>query len=197
MSSIPAAIVCTVCGSNAPASLFDPSNPLGSEMRRKCAEAALVDALASLDSADTAVAIFDATNSTKSRRAWLRDAVAAHGDAAAAAAAAAATATVGAATAAAKVAAPSRVKLVFLESVCDNDATVWNNVKEAKLHSPDYEVSTLLLALRLLKVLVAMAVAAPLVRGCAAPVLWWQQCCRVQLHSCIVVDKMCCMLMHE
>jgi 6-phosphofructo-2-kinase / fructose-2,6-biphosphatase 2 len=113
-------------------------------MRRKIAEAALADALASLDSADTAVAIFDATNSTKSRRAWLRDAVAAHGDATAATAAAAATATTGAA--AAKVSAPSRVKLVFLESVCDNDATVWNNVKEAKLHSPDYEVRTLHLA---------------------------------------------------
>jgi 6-phosphofructo-2-kinase len=160
-----AAAVHAVCGSNAPASLFDPSNPQGSEMRRKCAEAALVDALASLDSADTAVAIFDATNSTKSRRAWLRDAVAAHGDAAAAAAAAA-TAS------AAKGSTSSRVKLVFLESVCDNDATVWNNVKEAKLHSPDYEVSTLLLALTLLRVPVAMVVAAPLIRGCTAPVLW-------------------------
>ena len=130
-----------VCGSNAPAYLFDPSNPQGAEMRRKCAEAALADALTSLDSADTAVAIFDATNSTKSRRAWLRDAVAAHGDAAAAAAAAEESTAANVTRQGGSP--PSRVKLVFLESVCDNDATVWNNVKEAKLHSPDYEVSTL------------------------------------------------------
>ena len=61
------------------------------------------------------VAIFDATNSTRDRRAWLRSSLAAHE-------------------------ARSGVKnqLIFVESVCSDESIIRANIVLTKLRSPDY-----------------------------------------------------------
>eukprot|EP00953_Heterococcus_sp_UTEX-ZZ885_P030722 16212-Heterococcus_DN1.PRE.1 len=58
---------------------FDPTNKDGAEIRRRCAEAALRDALSCLTdpAGNVCVAIFDATNTTFDRRRWLKEEVAA------------------------------------------------------------------------------------------------------------------------
>ncbi|CAM9724060.1 unnamed protein product [Chrysoparadoxa australica] len=86
---------------------------------------ALADALKALGETSMCVAVFDATNTTRSRRQWLVQQLA------------------GAVKASNVVdAGPESmakgIRLVFLESVCTDDAKVWANVKEAKMHSPDY-----------------------------------------------------------
>ncbi|CAM9656522.1 unnamed protein product, partial [Hapterophycus canaliculatus] len=67
-------------GRNASADLFDPMNAKGAKLRQKCAELALNDALDSLASEEQGVyiAVLDATNTTRERRAWIRDKVEAH-----------------------------------------------------------------------------------------------------------------------
>ncbi|CAM9235594.1 unnamed protein product [Ascophyllum nodosum] len=101
-------------GRHAPASLFDPANQEGAKLRRECAEMALNDALNTLACKDKGVyiAIFDATNTTRKRREWVRQKVERHA---------------------------GRVKLVCVETVLTDDKKVWENVKEAKLNSPDYK----------------------------------------------------------
>ncbi|CBJ29032.1 conserved unknown protein [Ectocarpus siliculosus] len=100
-------------GRNASADLFDPLNAEGAKLRQHCAELALNDALDSLASEEQGVyiAVLDATNTTKERRAWIRDTVEAH---------------------------EGHVKLVCVETVLTDEKKVWDNVKEAKLKSPDY-----------------------------------------------------------
>ncbi|CAM9161242.1 unnamed protein product [Scytosiphon promiscuus] len=104
-------------GRNASAELFDPMNAEGAKLRQKCAELALNDALDSLASEEQGVyiAVLDATNTTRARRSWIRDKVEAH---------------------------EGHVKLVCVETVLTDEKKVWDNVKEAKLKSPDYEGMT-------------------------------------------------------
>ncbi|CAM9090962.1 unnamed protein product [Chrysoparadoxa australica] len=105
-----------VVGANTPASFFDPQNKEGASMREKCAALALEEALKDLSKTDekdgTYIAIFDATNTTKERRVWLKQQVKEH---------------------------PGNFQLVFLETVVTNDKDVWDTVKEVKMKSPDYE----------------------------------------------------------
>lgn len=102
---------------SASADLFNMENEEGKRLRQRCAEAALHDALTSLQSDNVYMAVFDATNTTKARRAWLAKKVEDWGN----------------------ESASNNVRLVFLESYCDDDELVWQNVKDAKLNSPDYE----------------------------------------------------------
>eukprot|EP00904_Undaria_pinnatifida_P009859 jgi/Undpi1/6002/HiC_scaffold_2.g01276.m1 len=107
-----------VCeGRHCPASLFDPMNKEGSQLRQHCAELALKDALDSLASEERGVyiAVLDATNTTRERRAWIRDKVEEH---------------------------EGHVKLVCIETVLTDEKKVWENVKDAKLKSPDYKNMT-------------------------------------------------------
>src|SRR6185295_18321596 len=69
---------------------------------------ALGDMLAWLD-AGGEVGLYDATNSTRERRAFVRDACRAHG-----------------------------AQVIFIESICDDDAIVDANVRLTKARSPDY-----------------------------------------------------------
>ena len=61
------------------AKFFDINNPEGEKARRAAAEAAVEDLLRWFENPDNKVAILDATNSTKSRRAWIYDRIKADG----------------------------------------------------------------------------------------------------------------------
>lgn len=87
---------------------FDPNNPEGAAARLRMAELALEDMLGFLSESGQ-IGIYDATNSTRSRRKLLRERCEARG-----------------------------VHVVFVETICDDPATIDRNVRETKLHSPDY-----------------------------------------------------------
>lgn len=95
-------------GSGQPHGFFDPENLEGAGTRRELAVAALDDMLAWLDGGGE-IAIYDATNSTRERRSFLREACARHD-----------------------------AQVIFVESICDDDAIVDVNVRETKARSPDY-----------------------------------------------------------
>jgi broad specificity phosphatase PhoE/predicted kinase len=95
-------------GQHKPASFFDPSNEEGSRARQQVAMDALEDALRWLRG-DGEVALYDATNSTRSRRALIEERCRRDG-----------------------------IPLLFVESICDDPAIIENNIRETKLLSPDY-----------------------------------------------------------
>lgn len=87
---------------------FDPDNPDGMSARRHVARLALDDMIGWFAGGGE-VGIYDATNTTRDRRAFLRDRLAAHG-----------------------------LDVVFVESVCEDPAVVESNIRQTKLHMPDY-----------------------------------------------------------
>ena len=95
-------------GSQQPASFFDPDNPEGRAARRRMAEAALEDLFGWLDGGGE-VAVYDATNITRERRAWVRTACVERG-----------------------------LEPIFIESVCNDRRIVEANIRQTKLLSPDY-----------------------------------------------------------
>ncbi|MSP23618.1 MAG: fructose-2,6-bisphosphatase [Myxococcales bacterium] len=95
-------------GDHKPAAFFDPNNPEGSEARQLVADAALDDALRWLKTEGT-VALYDATNSTRARRAHLLE-----------------------------QATRVDVRVLFVESICHDEGIVEANISETKLRSPDY-----------------------------------------------------------
>ena len=95
-------------GSQKAHSFFDPDNPEGRTARRAVAMAALEDMLAWFAEGGE-VGIYDATNTTRERRALVADRMRAHG-----------------------------LRVVFVESVCDDEALVEANIRQTKLRMPDY-----------------------------------------------------------
>lgn len=95
-------------GSGQPATFFDPTNPEGAKARRDMALAALDDVFGWLDEAG-GVALYDATNGTRARREMVLQRCAARG-----------------------------LQVVFVESVCNDPEIVEQNVRQNKIHSPDY-----------------------------------------------------------
>jgi broad specificity phosphatase PhoE/predicted kinase len=96
-------------GSHQHHSFFDPRNETGHNARRDVALAALDDMLAFLrDGGD--IAIYDATNNTRERRALVRARCAAAG-----------------------------LQVVFVESICNDPAIIGANIRATKARSPDYE----------------------------------------------------------
>jgi broad specificity phosphatase PhoE/predicted kinase len=95
-------------GQHKPASFFDPSNSSGTQARQQVALDALEDALRWLRG-DGDVALYDATNSTRARRAWIEERCRRDG-----------------------------VTTLFIESICNDGAIIENNIRETKLLSPDY-----------------------------------------------------------
>lgn len=89
---------------------FDPNNREAKAIREACMEAALDDALGWIKSGGR-VAIFDATNTTRERRKIVFD----------------------------KIVYKNGLKCMFLESICNSDNIVESNVREVKVHSPDYK----------------------------------------------------------
>ncbi len=87
---------------------FSPDNPEGIALRLKVAEVALEDMLGWFDRG-LEVGIYDATNSTRERRAMVRARCEERG-----------------------------IDVIFVETVCDDPTVVDRNVRETKLFSPDY-----------------------------------------------------------
>lgn len=95
-------------GSGQPATFFDPANHTGVAARQQMALAALDDVFAWLDE-KPGVAIYDATNGTRSRRDLVLHRCTARG-----------------------------LRVLFIESVCTDPELVEQNVRQNKVHSPDY-----------------------------------------------------------
>lgn len=87
---------------------FDPDNEAARALRREMAMAALEDMLGWFG-AGGEVGIYDATNTTRSRRALVAERARAHG-----------------------------LRVVFVESVCHDEELIASNIRQTKLHMPDY-----------------------------------------------------------
>jgi broad specificity phosphatase PhoE/predicted kinase len=96
-------------GARLPHSFFDPDNPRGEEARRSVAMAALEDMVAWLTDHGQ-VAIYDATNTTRARRAMVCERCERAG-----------------------------FQVLFIEIRCDDPTLIEANIRSTKLSSPDYE----------------------------------------------------------
>jgi hypothetical protein len=92
-----------------PAKFFDRHNEEGEKMRRAAAEGAMDDMLRWFEEENGVVSIFDATNSTKERRLWIY-----------------------------KTCQKAGIETLFVESLCDDEDIIMNNIREVKTTSPDY-----------------------------------------------------------
>ena len=95
-------------GANVPASFFDPENSDGMTLRRNAAIAALKD-LITWSNRGGQIGIYDATNSTSARRAWVEEALRSAG-----------------------------IEVLFIESICEDTQVIDENIRSTKLRSPDY-----------------------------------------------------------
>ncbi|PKK79959.1 bifunctional 6-phosphofructo-2-kinase/fructose-2,6-bisphosphate 2-phosphatase [Rhizophagus irregularis] len=91
-------------------SFFDPSNEAGEIARKEAAAEALKDMLRWFEDENGTVAIFDATNSTRDRRSFLLNHCKKHD-----------------------------IQVIFIESVCQDEDLILQNIMEVKLSSPDYK----------------------------------------------------------
>ncbi|XP_074936562.1 6-phosphofructo-2-kinase/fructose-2,6-bisphosphatase 1 isoform X3 [Phalacrocorax aristotelis] len=89
---------------------FRHDNEEAMRIRRQCALAALRDVRTYLSSGEGQVAVFDATNTTRERRALLL-----------------------------QFAKENGYKVLFIESICNDPAIIEENIKQVKLSSPDYK----------------------------------------------------------
>jgi len=96
-------------GAAQPASFFDPNNAEAREARTRVAVEAIEDLLDWLGG-EGSIAIYDATNTARSQRAMV-----------------------------ATRCRSADVDVVFLESICDDASVIEANIRETKLHSPDYD----------------------------------------------------------
>ncbi|KAJ5743558.1 hypothetical protein N7533_008428 [Penicillium manginii] len=94
------------------ATFFDPHNEEGERMRRAAAEMAVADMINWFhdDTQKGVVAILDATNSTKDRRKWIYERCR-----------------------------DADIETLFVESICDDEDLIMNNILEVKTDSPDYK----------------------------------------------------------
>lgn len=97
-----------ISGSHVPHSFFDPENPAGFAARRQAAESALSDLHDWMESGGQ-IGIYDATNTTHTRRLWVRQECERAG-----------------------------MEVLFIEVICNDAAIVEGNIRETKLTSPDY-----------------------------------------------------------
>ncbi|GET85584.1 6-phosphofructo-2-kinase/fructose-2,6-biphospha ta se,putative [Leishmania tarentolae] len=97
------------------ADFFDPDNPQGAKLRERMAELACKDLVNFIASHSLAVGILDATNTTRKRRAWMADYFQQEAQ---------------------RYAVPYR--LLFIESVCTDDAIVTENILRSKCGNDDF-----------------------------------------------------------
>lgn len=95
-------------GAKVPHGFFDPSNPSGMASRREAAEDTMRDLLRFFEQGGQ-VAFYDATNTTRARRDWVRQRCREHG-----------------------------IRTAFVEMRCDDPDIVERNIRQTKLFSPDY-----------------------------------------------------------
>jgi broad specificity phosphatase PhoE/predicted kinase len=98
-----------MAGAKVPHSFFDPSNSEGKKARKEAASVALDEMMAWFAGGGN-VGIYDATNSTKERRGWVKKRLEDRG-----------------------------IHVAFLESICHDPAIIEANIREHKISSPDYE----------------------------------------------------------
>lgn len=98
-----------LAGAHVPHTFFDPANPEGEKSRKEAAAEALADMMRWFEEDEGIVAIYDATNSTKTRRAWLQESLN-----------------------------KEDIQVLFIESICQDEEVILNNIKDVKLSSPDY-----------------------------------------------------------
>lgn len=91
------------------ASFFDSENEEGEQMRWKAAQAALEDLLRWFQLENGRVAVYDGTNSTKARRAWIWQELMQH-----------------------------NISPLFIETICDDEDLIMQNIIDVKTTSPDY-----------------------------------------------------------
>ncbi len=96
-------------GASQPHEFFDPTNPQGHAALLDMAVRALTDMTEWLNQQGGEVAIYDATNSTRTRRQLVAECCHNHA-----------------------------LPLVFVESICDDPAVIEATIRETKAHSPDY-----------------------------------------------------------
>ncbi|KAK8200261.1 fructose-2,6-bisphosphatase-like protein [Phyllosticta capitalensis] len=94
---------------NPSADFFDTTNTEGERLRKAAAEAAVADMVKWFRGGHGMVAILDATNSTKSRRKWIQERCHEHG-----------------------------IHTLYVESKCDDEDLIMQNILEVKTTSPDY-----------------------------------------------------------
>lgn len=100
-----------MCGFALPHSFFDPHNETAERQREGAARACLEDMLKwLLAEKENMCAVYDATNSTASRRTMIMEACR-----------------------------QAHVRLIFIESVCGDKEVIEENVKMVKTSSPDYQ----------------------------------------------------------
>ncbi|KAG0251607.1 Fructose-2,6-bisphosphatase, partial [Linnemannia exigua] len=97
-------------GTHQPHSFFDPTNPEGERSRTEASNEAVKDMIHWLNEEEGTVAIFDATNATRAKRDVLI-----------------------------QECERNDVQVMFIESVCEDEAIQLANAIEAQMHSPDYE----------------------------------------------------------
>ncbi|CEP19410.1 hypothetical protein [Parasitella parasitica] len=88
---------------------FDPSNSTGIERRKEAARAALEDMIRWFNEDQGIVGLYDATNSTQTRRQWLHERLT-----------------------------QENIQVFFIESICQDESIILDNIREVKLTSPDY-----------------------------------------------------------
>jgi broad specificity phosphatase PhoE/predicted kinase len=96
-------------GAKQPPEFFDPTNPDGSTQRLHMAVLALDDMFEWLRKGGR-VGIYDATNSTKSRRQLIMSRCT-----------------------------DEHIQVIFIESICEDPVIIESTLRETKLHSPDFE----------------------------------------------------------
>jgi broad specificity phosphatase PhoE/predicted kinase len=99
----------SLVGSQVPHSFFDPDNPDGLAARQRAAMDAMSDMFRWFHDEMGQIAIYDATNSTRTRRMLVQEQCKQYG-----------------------------VSVLFLEIRCDDPSIIESNIRETKLSSPDY-----------------------------------------------------------
>lgn len=101
-----------LCGAQLPAEFYDPTNEQGQAARTLACDAALADLIDYMKQDGVRVAAFDATNSTPERRQHILQTLQQAG--------------LGA-------------KRMFVESICDQEKLLEENIRKVKLSTPDYK----------------------------------------------------------
>ncbi|CAJ0824185.1 11768_t:CDS:2, partial [Entrophospora sp. SA101] len=97
-------------GSQQAHSFFDPKNQAGEIARKEAATEALNDMIRWFEKENGVVAIFDATNSTRDRREFVLE-----------------------------TCKKNNIQVMFIESICQDEDLIVQNIMDVKLSSPDYK----------------------------------------------------------
>ncbi|GJQ11164.1 hypothetical protein GpartN1_g2955.t1 [Galdieria partita] len=99
-----------ILGASQPAQFFDPNNQEGRRARWELAIKCLDDLILWLKHQHGQVGIYDATNSTKERRKYVKERLE-----------------------------TESIRVLFLESICEDKSIIEHNIMETKLRMPDYQ----------------------------------------------------------